>query len=195
MTRMNRESYLNAGVAALGRDVFSPANYLIPADLKVTCGWPSSRSMSAKSKSIGQCFPRVMSAANVNEIFISPAIADSVDALDVLTHEIIHAIDNCENGHRAPFKRIALAVGLTGKMTATHAGEELKSKLEAIADELGDYPHAEISTSSRKKQTTRMIKIECTNCRAVWRMARSWAVQTTCCPVCASDNIHIDNEG
>ena len=191
---MNRETYLNKCVAELSVRVFAPAGHEVPGDVKVTCGWPSSRGMSEKTRTIGQCFPRSMSAASINEIFISPTIADSVEAMGILTHELVHAVDDCNNGHKAPFKRIAQSVGLTGKMTATTTGDELKAKLEAIAKKLGEYPHAEISTTARKKQSTRGLRIKCNDCGAKWRMARSWAVQVTCCPVCAGENLSNDSD-
>ena len=191
---MNRETYLNKCAEELSVRVFAPAGHEVPDDVKVTCGWPSSRGMSEKSRTVGQCFARSMSDAGINEIFISPTIADSVEAMGILVHELVHAVDDCKNGHKAPFKRIAQSVGLTGKMTATTIGDELKAKLEAIAKKLGEYPPAEISTTARKKQSTRMIKLACNDCGAVWRMARSWAVQATRCPVCAGENLSNDSD-
>ena len=92
---------------------------------------------------------------------------DSLRVLDVLVHELIHAIDDCQSGHGAPFRRIALAVGLTGKMTATVASPELEEKLKVILEKLGEYPHAKIQ-AVKKKQSTRMIKHVCENeCGAI----------------------------
>ena len=58
---------------------------------------------------------------------------------------------------------MALAIGLEGKMTATTAGDALKALLQAIVKRLGDYPHEELDISNRKKQTTRMMKVECSD--------------------------------
>ena len=160
----SREEWLQAAVRELQADVFTPAALEIPADVKVSCGWPSSGGVrSSKGMTIGQCFSRSCSKANINEIFISPTQNDSVKVLDVLAHELIHAIDDCQNGHKAPFKRMAHAIGLEGKMTATTAGEALKALLQAIVKRLGDYPHEELDISNRKKQTTRMMKVECSD--------------------------------
>ena len=80
--------------------------------------------------------------------------------MGTLVHELIHAIDDCQNGHKKPFRDMAVLVNLEGKMTATTSGEVLIGKLKIIFDELGAYPHRKIDASQRKKQTTRMIKYE-----------------------------------
>jgi hypothetical protein len=69
--------------------------------------------------------------------------------LATLVHEVVHAVDRNENGHGAPFKKIATKVGLVGKMTATTAGEELEQKIEGWVKKLGDYPHAKLSAMTR----------------------------------------------
>lgn len=190
MTEMTtREQYLVSAIHELAASVFGPADYEIPADVKVTCGWPSKGGLASRRKTVGQCFARSCSDVGVNEIFISPTQADTSDVLDILTHELVHAIDDCENGHRAPFRRIAIAVGLTGKMTATVAGDALRSKFVDIQKKLGNYPHAAIDLSGLKKQKSRQLKIECLDCGAVWRMSRKWLAQVTACPVCQSGNI------
>lgn len=164
MTKLNnpsREEWLQAAVRELQADVFTPAALEIPADVKVSCGWPSSGGVGSRKMTVGQCFNRASSKAGINEIFISPTQNDSVKVLDILAHELIHAIDDCENGHKAAFKRMAVAIGLEGKMTSTVAGEELEAKLRSIVEDMGEYPHEELSVSNRKKQSTRMIKVEC----------------------------------
>lgn len=187
-TTMNRESWLIAAVPALQAVVFAPAGLTIPADVRVACSWPGGGSAR---KRIGECWPRAFSDAKVNEVFISPAIDDPIVALDILTHELIHAIDDCVNGHKAPFARMARKVGLEGKPTATVAGPVLRAKLLGVSRALGAYPHQKLSLSGRKKQTTRNLKCVCTDphCGAVWRMTQQWldrAGDWLRCPVCGS---------
>jgi predicted RNA-binding Zn-ribbon protein involved in translation (DUF1610 family) len=57
-------------------------------------------------------------------------------------------------------------------MTATTAGDWLKGILEGIIKSIGKYPHAEVSTGGIKKQTTRMIKVSCTECEFSYRTSR-----------------------
>lgn len=87
--------------------------------------------------------------------------------LDILLHELCHAVVNMHypeaKWHGSQFGRLARGVGLEGKLTATVAGAELIEKLEAMLEELGQYPHAAIEpgVGSPKPQTTRMLKVVC----------------------------------
>lgn len=181
---MTREAWLEEGVKRLA-PIFAAAGHPLPP-VKVSCSWPGGG--SAK-KRIGECWARKMSAAGINEIFISPRIADPVAALDILAHELVHAVDDCQNGHKAEFKAIGTAVGLEGKPTQMHAGEELKAKLAEMAKAIGTYPHSTLDLSSRKKAKTYLLKCECMDCDAVWRMTQSWTQMLTQCPCCGSDNV------
>ncbi|MDP2403742.1 MAG: hypothetical protein Q8M27_07925 [Methylotenera sp.] len=42
--------------------------------------------------------------SEINEIFISPKLDDSVEVMDTLVHELVHAADNCEHKHGAEMK-------------------------------------------------------------------------------------------
>ncbi|MEK0324195.1 MAG: hypothetical protein QQN63_00695 [Nitrosopumilus sp.] len=156
-------------------------------NIKISIGW-----MYRSAKSIGQCFRRSSSAGNVNEIFIRPDYDKSLRILDILIHEIIHAVDDCESGHRGFFRSTAKGVGLSGKMTATVAGEELTATLTAYIEEHGDIPHAALQTdqSTTKKQSTRMLKLECGTCGFTARMSNKWLEQIDTdeafCPCCGS---------
>lgn len=187
MRTKTREEWLNEGVVALRR-TFTEAGYTIPAKVRVSCSWPGGGSAR---KRFGECWASRASAENYSEIFISPVIADPVEALDILAHELCHAVDDCAHGHKAPFVKIARAIGLEGKPTATVSGPELRRKLTTIAVDLGDYPHAAMSLGGHKKQTTRMIKIECQDCSGVFRTTQKWIddADHLSCPFCRSDDV------
>ena len=51
-------------------------------------------------------------------------------ALAIQAHELVHAVDDCQHKHGKEFKKLALAIGLAGKMCATHAGEALTAGKE-----------------------------------------------------------------
>lgn len=187
-TNITREAWLEAGVKHLST-VFADAGHPLPT-VKVSCSWPGGG--SAK-KRIGECWARRMSAANVNEIFISPRIAEPVAALDILAHELVHAVDDCEHGHKKEFVAIGKAIGLEGKPTQMHANADLRAKLEKIAAKIGPYPHSTLDLSSRKKQTTRLLKCVCHQCEATWRMAGAWAQMLTQCPCCGSDEVEVQS--
>lgn len=184
MKTQTREEWLQLGVVELAKKVFKPADLTVPTDAKVSCSWPGGGSAR---KRIGECWSREASGAKVNEMFISPTIEDPVRALDVLAHEVIHAIDDCKNGHKAPFTRMMKAIGLEGKPTATAAGEDLTKRLNEVVKVLGPYPHRKLDMSGRKKAGTRLIKCECPTCGYTVRTTAKWLEVGT--PICPEDNI------
>lgn len=178
---MNREQWLNAALEKM-RPIFAEkANATIPHDARVSVGFPGGGSAR---KRIGECWTRKQSRDNVNEIFISPVLSDPIRMLDVLAHEAIHAVDDCASGHGQAFKRVAVAIGLTGKMTATVAGDELKAELASIVATLPPLTHGALDLSGRKKQPTRLLKLECDGCGMIVRTTSKW-LDTVGAPDCA----------
>jgi hypothetical protein len=185
MKAVTREQWLTLALHKHIAPLVKAAGATVPADALVSVGWPGGGSAR---KRIGECWTRAMSSKKVNEIFISPKISDKpLLMLDILLHESIHASDDCKSGHKGHFFRTAKAVGLTGKMTSTVAGPELAAKLKAIFKKLPKITHSKLDISTRKKQTTRMVKWSCGSCEAIWRMSGKY--QASCCPVCGSDEV------
>jgi hypothetical protein len=185
-----REEWLNAAVLRLSWAVFSPVGAEVPT-VRVSVGWPGGR--GKKNTVIGQCWSTGAASDKVAQLFISPVLADAVQVLDVLVHELVHAIDDCKSGHKGAFAKLAKSVGLTGKMTATVAGDELKARLEEISAELGEYPHAALVSGADgaegpKKQGTRMIKVECPEGSGYKvRMTQTW-IDEVGAPICPCHN-------
>ena len=151
--------------------------------IRIACGWPGGR--GNRCKAIGECWSARCSGDSTVEIFVSPVLADPVEVLAVTVHELIHAI-RPQAGHKAPFKRVAVAAGLEGKMTATVAGTKLRGQLGTMASDLGDYPHAILTQSAgKKKQGTRLRKVECPDCGYICRVTSSW-LDTAGAPLCPS---------
>jgi hypothetical protein len=178
---VTREAWLNEALTKLRPWFKDRAGVEVPADARVSVGFPGGGSAR---KRIGECWARSQSKDKVNEIFISPVLSDPIRMLDVLVHEAVHAVDDCQSGHKEAFKRTALAVGLEGKMTATHAGEELKAELARIIGVLPPLTHGALDLSTRKKQPTRLVKLECDNCGMIIRTTAKWIEQTGN-PACA----------
>lgn len=155
----------------------------VPVDCKVSVGFPGGGSAR---KRIGECWPRARSSIKVNEIFINPKISDVRKIVDVLIHEAIHASDDCASGHKGHFAKVAKSVGLTGKMTATVAGPELQQWIDAQIASFPPFEYGSLDVDSRKRQTTRMLKHECNECGAIWRMSAQWSSIVQCCPCCGS---------
>ena len=70
------------------------------------------------------------------------------------------------------------------RRNATVAGPELEARLEKLTKELGPYPHAamKITTADYKKQSTRLIRVDCPTCGYLVRTTRRWL--RTGYPVC-----------
>lgn len=193
-----REEWLTAAIEAL-RPRFELIGATIPA-VRVSVGWPGGR--GRKNTTIGQCWASSASSDNVAQVFISPVLDAAVGTpktdttpgtegvLDVLVHELVHAVDDNKSGHKGEFTKLAKSLGLVGKMTATTAGPELTAHLNELVDELGAYPHAAIIAGAEgadgpAKQGTRMLKVECTEGSGyVVRMTRKWIDEygTPSCP-------------
>jgi hypothetical protein len=95
----------------------------------------------------------------------------------VLTHELIHAAVGLECGHKGAFLKAMRALGLEGKATATVAGARWSELFGEAVAALADYPHARLDgaqSSGPKKQTTRLLKVEC-GCGVLYRMSRKVA--------------------
>ena len=197
---MNREKWLQNATDILRSGLFKQHGFLIPEDVKISCGFPPTGG-TARKMTVGVCFPRSASNAKINEIFINPTRSQMISTaensysgiLGTLVHELVHAVDDCQHGHKKPFKDIATRVGLTGKMTATLESEELNKYFkDKIISELGDYPHSNIEVSQRK-QTTRMFKVECNACGFSYRTSRKMIerISNHICNACGEDSIEV----
>lgn len=181
---MNREAYLNAA-ARLIAPLLAAAGATMPDNFRVSCGWPKG---GRGNKRIGECWGTTSSADGHFELFISPVLADAPTVLSTLAHEQVHAAVGLACGHKGAFRKVAKALGLVGKMTATTAGPELTAKLAGIASQLGEYPHAAMAAGSgRPKQSTRMIKCECFMCGYTARTTAKW-IELKGAPLCPCNN-------
>jgi len=180
----SREEWLGRMVDTF-RPMFAEHGHPLPERIRVSCGWPSRSALSGKAKRIGEAWSHRCSADGAHETFLSPVLADPIDVGAVLVHELVHHAVGVEHGHKGPFRKLALAVGLTGQMRATSAGEALRGRLHAVVEELGAYPHAALSGGEgRKKQSTRMLKVTCAECACIVRMTRQW-LDAVGAPTCA----------
>lgn len=164
-----REEWLMKAVKALV-PLFKQEGYDVPENVRVSVGFP----YRAGGKAIGQAWSSQCSKDETFELFISPVLAEPGIVLSTLVHEVVHAVVGLACGHKQPFGRCARAMGLEGKLTATVAGEELAKCLYTISCRLGEYPHAVLQPTDRKKQTTRLLKIACEDCGMPLRVTRQW---------------------
>jgi len=180
----NREAWLQTAVVAM-TPLFQSHGYTIP-EVRVACGFPSRSAISNRNRRIGECWSTECASDKRSQIFISPTLESCEAVLATLVHEVVHAVVGLKAKHGAAFKRCAVAVGLTGKMTATTATPELVATFGTW--NLGTYPHSGLSAMSRTKQSTRLLKCQCAECGYTIRTTAKWieAAGAPLCP-CNSD--------
>jgi len=180
---MTREEWLNKMTDAL-RPLFLEAGGEIPENVRSTCGWPSQGAKAKKKLRVGECWGAESSDDKHFEIFLSPLLDDGNKVAGVLIHELCHATLGIDVGHKAPFRKLAMALGLEGSMPATTVGEDLQATLAVLVEEVGPYPHAKLVLKGKKTQTTRMHKIVCPDpaCGYMVRTSQKWIDLGT--PVC-----------
>ena len=181
-----REDWLQESIKVLKETVFADAGITVP-DVYVSVGFPKG-SRGSKNKAIGQCHPSELSADEKAHIFIHPELDESTRVLDVLIHELIHAVDGCKSGHKGAFKRMALQCGLTGKMTATEADPLiLLPRLREIVGQIGEYPHARLGGKGKdgdgEGAGSRLKKCECLSCGYIAYTSRKW-LEELGAPIC-----------
>lgn len=176
-----RESWLRAAAGEL-RPYFQSCGLSIPNNIRFAIAFPSTGRRGAR---IGECWHSSTSEDANFEIIIRADIADAVEVLGVLVHELLHAVLPADAGHGKPYRDAALKLGLEGKMRHAMPGQLLRERLEKMAESLGTLPHARLNiergrdnkgpADRPKKQGTRMLKATCReeSCAFVVRVAAS----------------------
>lgn len=152
-----------------------------PAKWRLSIGFPKAH---GGRRSIGQCWSTTSSADGTFEMFVSPE-PEVFDAVHVTLHECVHASVGLAAGHKKPFKDLATACGLTGKMTATTAGEALAATIkETWLPSMPAFPGAVLQPGEEaKKPGSRLIKAECPQCGYTVRITAKWlAIAVPHCP-------------
>jgi hypothetical protein len=187
-TYETREGWLNAAVNNL-RPHYAEAAFPLPDKIRAAIGFPST---GRKGKRIAECWDPSASGDGYVEIFIIASYQDPVEILGFLCHELAHAAAPKGAGHGPEFKKVALAVGLEGKMRQALPGLELKAQLFELAAKLGPIPHSILdinggASDKPKKQTTRLVKCECPDCGYIVRTTQKW-IDEKGAPWCSDGN-------
>jgi len=178
-----RQEWVEKALVRL-RSHFNDCGYTVPNNIRVTIGWPK-----GGRKRIGECFFTEASNDKHFEIFISPELGKGSQhanqyVMEVMAHEICHTIAGYEAAHKKPFKIIATAIGLEGKMTATEPGPAMLKLIADFETVNGPYPAGALSRSMLKKKKTYMIKCECQECGYICYTTEKWLkVGDPVCPV------------
>ena len=192
MKIINREHWLTLLAKKLETQLFKPLGHQMPAQWRVTCGFPSKGGLGHSKRTIGQNWAPHCSSDETTEIIISITLEDQMEIAGVLAHEMIHSILGNQEGHGKNFRKLALAIGLTGKMTATTTGEAFEAAVAPLLKALGKYPHRKLDSTQRKVEGTRMVKVSCPDCGYTLRTTRKWiAVAVPACPnECCDSYMH-----
>lgn len=185
--RGNREAWLEKAAGLLKRYIFTPSGHQVP-EIRVSVGWPGGR--GKKQGVVGQCFATKVSGDEVAQIFISPVVETSYDAIETLAHEIVHAIDDCKSGHKKDFIEVARSIGFDAPWKSTPASPELRERLEMVLEKLSEYPHAPIKLADQPSpQKTYMALVTSEDCDVCGgsgyklRMTQKW-VDEVGVPMC-----------
>lgn len=185
-----REGWLNeiaAGMAPWFAELDSP----LPR-YRIAIGFPST---GKRGKRIGECWDGEASADGTFEILIRPDQHEAMEVAAILAHELVHAAVGLECGHRGAFRRVALQIGLEGKMASTIAGETFKQRVLPLLADAGPLPHAALgfgASSAPPKQKARLLKAECAECGYTVRVTRKWVEEVGAphCPLHGA--MHVD---
>ena len=189
---MTREEWLTRAANTLLDEVIMPETEAPRPPFRVSVGWPKGK---RGNQALGVCHPRALSGDGVNEIYITPNVESPTKALAMLTHELIHALTDCQTGHKGEFAAIAHAVGFEAPLTTLNPSPSLIELCEFYANELGDYPHARLGDSPHRPKTdrNRQLKLECDACGLILRGSQTAINSMPCpanCPACSAPTLH-----
>lgn len=155
-----REQWLMAAVNIF-RDWFAEEETPLPEQVRLSVGFAK----GAKTNTIGWCYRKSAAEDEVPQIYISPTLTDPVEVLATELHELCHAATD-GHAHDKVFGKIARALGLTGKMTATVPSDDLKKELAEIAKGLGVYPHSKLThqVTFKGKHNKYQTRLVCQTC-------------------------------
>lgn len=154
-----REAWLQAATSFLFDHIAEQG--LPRVNVRVSCGWPIRGGVARRRTVIGQCFPPSLCTDGTRQIFISPRLAESIEVLGTLLHELLHASVGCQHGHKKPFSQAARKVGFVGSPTATVVGDALRPLLQSYVERVGLYPHAAIQVKPKENVGSRLRLYQC----------------------------------
>lgn len=134
------EVWLSEAVELL-RPIFRAAGHEIPP-VHVSIGFTSTGyRFGSKRYTRGMCYARRLSVDGINEIYIAPVAITAEGVMDLLMHELIHAVLDCKHGHGPEFQKIATDILLVDakKLTLKQTFKSMLDQRKLIA-QLGRFP-------------------------------------------------------
>jgi len=180
-----RESWLRAATDEI-RPYFEKLGYRLPDKIRFAIAFTST---GKRGRIPIECWYPESSADQHFEIIIRADISEPLDALNRLVPVLVHTLLPSSVRYGKEYKAIAVRIGLEGPMRHATATPILKERLQAIANNLGPFPHAMLNfgsvSNAEKKQPARMLKAECSKtCGYTIRLSEKWArAGLPVCPV------------
>lgn len=175
---LTREEWLENAVDYFRDGVFKDNGYIAPS-VRISTGFTGT---SKRTKHVGVCYDESLDEENKAHIFINPVEDNSIEILNTVAHELIHATVGLNHGHKGEFKRLALLIGLEAPMTSTPSGPRFLVTANEFLSFFGEYPHKKLNIGESTlppKQNSRNLKVECTNleCDYKIRISSKWLTE------------------
>lgn len=152
-----REEWMSEGIRQIEKAVFNPIDLKMPEKWAVSCGWAK----GASAKFIGICVDPICSADGTTHIFVVPTEDDGFRVLQVLAHEMIHAIVGLEEKHGGKFAELCDALGFSYPYTQAlpEPGTSTFEALGIILLNLGPYPHVRMILKKKPKKESKWVRL------------------------------------
>lgn len=200
----SREDWLRSATNEL-RPYFAETGHRLPENIRFAIAFPST---GRKGRHVGECWHSSTSDDGNFEIIVRADIADPVEVLGVLVHELVHVVLPVEAGHGKLYREAALKIGLEGQMRHAMPGVLLQKRLAELAAALGPLPHARLNiergrdnrgpADRPKKQAARLLKAECggPGCGYTVRVTAKWVrdIGPPHCPLHGAMNVTLPAE-
>ena len=159
-----REAWLAEALSGL-RVYFKECGYEVP-EARASVGFGS---QGRRAKADVQSFSAEASDTRHVEMFTRPENADPGIVLAKLAEELVSVVASPDAGRGRGYRRIAIAVGFTGRMMAPIPSPRLQERLNARVRELGPFDHSPLDAeweaiNKSKPQTTRLMSGACAVC-------------------------------
>jgi len=160
--QLTREQWLNRFVDAT-QAAFAFNGKPLPPNVRAAICPPH-----RKMKAIGLCWSDAVVEDGGREIWVTSAETDPVRVAGILVHELCHAALPHEAKHGPEFRRLATALGLEGRMTATTEGARFRTIWGDLLAKLGPLPAGRYvhghAVDFRVQKTPRMTNMACPQC-------------------------------
>ena len=188
-TSIIRHNWVEQALSSF-RSHFASCGYTIPDNVRVSIGFTK----GSTHGTLGQCINKANSQDDHWELFISPIVGVSgdpekdrlstINILETIAHEMIHATVGLGCGHRGDFAVCAAAVGFTRPWRYTPAGDKMLAVIEQIVRQQGLFPSGGIKLP--KKQGKSLVKCTCEGCGYVAYITAK-NLENVGTPICPDD--------